>query len=220
MINSRDPALLHPALQRGLIELRHRMADKGYDKVGVSSTYRCNTTQDLMYAQGRTSHGQLITSAKGGQSMHNHHTNAALAFDIFQNISGREWEVQFFITAGQLWTKMGGEWGGSWRSFTDRPHMQFTGGLTLLEIQRGAILPEYAQMPWEAEMRYLTVLNAQKDIQPELRKLIDYGDLRGTGQIDAATGELILNIPESAALAAVIAQRIFENPKRKNNTPQ
>jgi len=118
----------------------------GYTSVGVSSTFRCSAYQDHLFAQGRTRPGSIVTNARGGQSIHNHR----LAFDIFQNIRGREWnEPAFFATSGRIWREMGGTWGGDWASFVDRTHCEFTGGLTLADLQRGRQLPDDARMPWE-----------------------------------------------------------------------
>jgi len=147
--NSRDIAELHPAVQRGCRELIRRMGDAGFNHVGVSGTYRDHAHQDWLFAQGRTRPGNIITNAQGGQSWH----NWRLAFDIFQNIRGQEWNNQgFFVTAGQIWTAMGGEWGGSWANFPDRPHMQYTGGLTLRGMVAGQRLPYTELMPWEEKM--------------------------------------------------------------------
>jgi len=125
-INSRLLEDLHPALERGARELMRRMAGVGFPHVGISSTYRNNAHQEYLFAQGRSRPGPIVTNARGGQSIHNYR----LAFDIFQNIRGQEWNnPNFFATAGQIWQEMGGEWGGSWTSFPDRVHMQYTGGL-------------------------------------------------------------------------------------------
>jgi len=118
----------------------------GYNAVGISSTFRCSAYQDHLFAQGRTRSGRIVTNARGGQSIHNYR----LAFDIFQNIRGREWsEPEFFATAGRIWREMGGVWGGDWASFVDRTHCEFTGGITLAELQRGRQIPADAKMPWE-----------------------------------------------------------------------
>jgi len=118
----------------------------GYAHVGISSTYRDNAHQNWLFAQGRSREGAIVTNAQGGQSWH----NWRLAFDVFQNIRGQEWNnPDFFNTAGWIWTEMGGEWGGNWRSFPDRPHMQFTGGLSLTDMRNGIRLPEVITMPWE-----------------------------------------------------------------------
>lgn len=147
MIDSRKITDLHPCLQRGAKELIRRMAAYGYP-MGISSTYRDNESQNALYAQGRTKPGSIVTNAKGGQSIHNYR----LAFDIFLNIRGQEYSNSaFFDLAGKIWTEMGGEWGGNWKSFVDRPHMQFTGGLSLSDLQRGESLSDYAKMIWESD---------------------------------------------------------------------
>lgn len=146
MINSRSLDELHPAVKRGAAELIRRMAAKGY-QVLVTSTYRDAEAQNALYAQGRTAPGKIVTNAKAGQSIHNHR----LAFDICKNVKGQEYSDEaFFREAGAVWTLMGGEWGGTWASFPDRPHMQFTGGLTLSQLQQGKTLDTGARMPWEA----------------------------------------------------------------------
>lgn len=144
MIDSKNISDLQPTLQRGAKELIRRMEALGYP-VGVSSTYRDNEYQNYLYAQGRTRPGQIVTNAKGGESIHNY----GLAFDIFKNVKGQEYsDPKFFETAGKIWQEMGGEWGGSWKSFPDRPHMQFTNGLTLKQLQGGAKMPN-VKMKWE-----------------------------------------------------------------------
>ena len=206
MTNSRDPALLHPTLQRGLAELMRRMADMGYTAVGVSSTFRCNAYQDHLFAQGRTRSGAIVTNARGGQSIHNHHQNQALAFDIFQNIRGREWEIPFFNAAGRIWEEMGGTWGGSWVNFVDRPHFEFTAGRTLRDIQDGWRMSIDVLMPWEevglvyedvvedvgaieqyeysekgvvGEMRYHTIQEMPEWARATIQKLVDRGVIQG-----------------------------------------
>ena len=147
-INSRLLEDLHPTLNRGARELMRRMAQAGFPHVGISSTYRNNAHQEYLFAQGRTRPGAIITNARGGQSVHNYR----LAFDIFQNIRGKEWNnPRFFETAGRLWREMGGVWGGDWIGFVDRVHMQFTGELLLRDLQNGRRLPDNARMLWEMD---------------------------------------------------------------------
>lgn len=146
MIDSRDVNDLHPTVKRAAIELVRRMSEKGYS-VGFSSTYRDIERQNAIYAQGRTKPGSIITKAKGGQSMHNY----KLAFDIYKNIKGQEWaDSNFFKTAGQIWTEMGGQWGGNWTGFVDTPHFEFTNGLSLSQLQAGKSVAQDVLMKWES----------------------------------------------------------------------
>ena len=145
MTDSRDINELHPCLARGARELIRRMEAHGYP-VGISSTYRDNEAQDALYEQGRTKPGNIVTNARGGQSLHNYR----LAFDVFLNIKGQEFSNNaFFNLAGKIWIEMGGQWGGSWVGFVDKPHMEFTGGLSLSDLQRGKRLDDGAIMKWE-----------------------------------------------------------------------
>ena len=147
MTNSREIKELHPAVRRGCEEFIRRMKVAGYSAVGISSTYRSSDYQDYLYAQGRTRPGSIVTNARGGQSMH----NFRLAFDFFQNIPSKEWsDANFFATGGRIWREMGGMWGGDWKDFIDKSHCEYTGGLTLKNLQDGKKLPDNAVMPWES----------------------------------------------------------------------
>ena len=168
MTNSRDLHELHPAVRRGCQELIRRMSSAGFSAVGLSSTYRCRAYQDHLFAQGRTRPGNIVTNARGGESFH----NFRLAFDIFQNIRGQEWSnTDFFATAGRLWREMGGEWGGDWVGFVDRVHFQFTGGLTLRDLQGGRGLTENTTMPWEATATQESFAPSEEN----LRAMVDLG---------------------------------------------
>ena len=146
MTNSREINELHPVVRRGCEEFIRRMKEAGYSAVGISSTYRCSDYQDYLYAQGRTRPGSIVTNARGGQSIH----NFRMAFDFYQNIKGKEWnDANFFAAAGRIWREMGGVWGGDWKDFVDRTHCEYTGGLTLKNLQDGKRLPDDALMPWE-----------------------------------------------------------------------
>ncbi|MCL2357519.1 MAG: M15 family metallopeptidase [Defluviitaleaceae bacterium] len=181
MIDSRNIDDLHPALARGCRELIARMNRAGFSAVGVSSTLRDHAMQNHLFAQGRTRPGNIVTNARGGQSWH----NWGLAFDIFQNIRGQEWNnPRFFETAGELWEEMGGEWGGRWVSFRDTPHFQYTFGATLAQVQAGHRIPKDAKMPWESreemeKMMYRTVCEMPEWAQPGIRELIDMRVLSG-----------------------------------------
>jgi len=156
----------------------------GFNAVGVSSTYRDHAKQDQLYAQGRTAPGNIVTNARGGRSWH----NWRLAFDIFQNIRGQEWNnPRFFEKAGEIWEEMGGEWGGSWKSFPDRPHFQMTFGATIAQMQTGHKIPENITMPWETatkkeeakKMVYRTIKEMPEWAQPGIQQLIDMRVLSG-----------------------------------------
>lgn len=154
MINSKNIDDLFPTLKRAAIELKRRMKQKGFD-LSISSTYRDIEYQNSLYAQGRTKPGNVITNAKGGQSYHNYR----LAFDIIQNKKGSEYDLPFLQLAGKIAAKMGLEWGGNWQGFVDMPHMQWSDGLTLSDLQKGK-MPVDKKLKWELD-------NIQPIVVPE-----------------------------------------------------
>jgi len=144
---SRDLNQLHPALRKGVNELIKRGREQGL-QILVTQTYRSIAYQNQLFAQGRTSPGNIVTNARGGQSPH----NFRYAFDICQNIRGREWEIPFFEKCAVIWRAMGGEWGGDWKTFVDRPHFQYTHGRTDSQVRAAGGLPDNAKMPWEEDI--------------------------------------------------------------------
>ncbi len=148
MINSRDVKDLNPVLQRGVKEFLSRCNKKGLD-VLVTQTLRDNEYQNYLYAQGRTEPGSIVTNAKGGESYH----NFGMAFDICKNIKGEEYsDLDFFDKCGAIWTEMGGVWGGNFTSYIDRPHFEFSNGITTGQLQNGGILSEDVNMEWERSL--------------------------------------------------------------------
>jgi peptidoglycan L-alanyl-D-glutamate endopeptidase CwlK len=84
--------------------------------------YRSKERQASLYAIGRTKPGRKVTNAKPGQTPHNY----GLAMDYVPFVGHRT----FFVKAA-WWTKLGQaakaaglQWGGYWRAFKDRPHVE------------------------------------------------------------------------------------------------
>lgn len=58
-----------------------------------------------------------------------HGVKAGLAFDFCKNVKGHEFDdLEFFQKAAAIAKQMGFEWGGDWKSFPDRPHIQWSDG--------------------------------------------------------------------------------------------
>lgn len=133
--NERRLSTVHPVLAirgRTLIEL---CAHAGLSLL-VTQALRTWKQQDELYAKGRTKPGKRVTNAKGGQSYH----NFGLAFDIVVLDSAGKpvWDDSHpgWALAGKLGGSVGFEWGGNWTRFKDRPHFQYTGGLSLAECRK------------------------------------------------------------------------------------
>lgn len=121
---------------------------------------RTDEEQDVLYSLGRTKInpdgksakkplGNIVTNAKGGQSIHNY----ALAFDIvllydkngdgvFETVS---WDMvkdgdadgkADWIEIANFFKSKGYEWGGDWKSFKDYPHFQKSFGFHWKVLKR------------------------------------------------------------------------------------
>jgi peptidoglycan L-alanyl-D-glutamate endopeptidase CwlK len=137
MINSRSlDDLVPPAKQRAEAFIAAAKA-KGIDLL-VTSTYRDNESQDALYAQGRTTPGNIVTRAKAGESWH----NWRCALDVVPIVNGKAiWDDQNTWTQiGEIGVACGLEWAGNWVTFKEFPHFQYTGGLTLDQLNQGATI--------------------------------------------------------------------------------
>ena len=98
---------------------------------------------DVLYAQGRTAPGHIVTYAKAGESFH----NWALALDFCLLLRGGK-EVSWslgddnnfdgkpdFMQVIELAKKLGYESGSDWKK-PDYPHLQLTHGLTWQECKK------------------------------------------------------------------------------------
>lgn len=132
----KDITYLLPKVQTMANEFLAKCKEQGYDVI-VTSTYRTNEEQDALYAQGRTTAGNIVTKAKGGQSMHNY----KVALDFCPMKNGRaDWEdLDLFKVIGNIGKQCGFEWGGDWTQFVDMPHLQYTDGYSLANFQNGEV---------------------------------------------------------------------------------
>ena len=134
MVNSRkieDLQLIVAAKCRAFIAA---CAANGIDAL-ITSTYRDAESQNALYAQGRTLPGKKVTNVRGGDSFHNHRC----AFDFVPLVNGKAvWDdAKLWAKCGALAESVGLEWGGRWKRFTDKPHCQDTGGLTIAQYKAG-----------------------------------------------------------------------------------
>lgn len=141
MINSRNLSDLLPPCKEKAEKFLKLANDAGIDLI-VTSTYRDLESQAALYAQGRTKPGAIVTNARPGQSWH----NWRCAFDVVPIRNGKP----VWNTTGQdgaLWRKVGElgetaglEWAGRWTGkLKEFAHFQYTGGLTLAELQSGKV---------------------------------------------------------------------------------
>lgn len=166
---------VHPQIKERAIELIRRSYNEGI-RVQISSGYRSNAEQQKLYNQGRTTPGNIVTNAKPGQSIHNY----GLAIDYFLVSSDG---LTALWTVNAQWRRvaaiaktMGFEWGGDWKGFVDYPHLQYTGGLTIAQLQSGKrpTIPDIAKTATvddKKKKEEAAKLEEIKKINEELTKL-------------------------------------------------
>jgi peptidoglycan L-alanyl-D-glutamate endopeptidase CwlK len=138
MINSRKLEDLHPKV-KVLCEQFINACDAAGIDILITSTYRDMESQTSLYAQGRTTKGNIVTNAKAGQSFHNYR----VAFDFVPIVGGKcIWnDTGLFAKCGRIAESLGLEWAGAWGGkFKETAHCQFTGGLSLADFQKGKTL--------------------------------------------------------------------------------
>jgi peptidoglycan L-alanyl-D-glutamate endopeptidase CwlK len=137
MINSRLLIDLLPPVAALAQHFLDNCLQEGIDLL-ITSTYRDMESQAVLYAQGRTTPGRIITNARPGQSYHNYR----VAFDWVPIVNGKpRWdEPDLFHTCGNIAEGVGLEWAGHWTTFPEMVHCQFTGGLILADFQAGKTL--------------------------------------------------------------------------------
>jgi peptidoglycan L-alanyl-D-glutamate endopeptidase CwlK len=120
--------------------------------VSIISALRSYHEQDILYQQGRTTPGPIVTNAPAGYSNHNFGT----AFDLgIFNAQGQyiddlpdrkilsEAQVSFYYRSlAPIGKALGLEWGGDWESIDDEPHYELNLWPQLTETERLAKLRE------------------------------------------------------------------------------
>jgi peptidoglycan L-alanyl-D-glutamate endopeptidase CwlK len=117
----------------------------------ITEGHRTMQEQDGMYAQGRTKPGRIITNCKGNTYQSPHQWG--VAFDFCRNVKGREYDNSdgFFDKVGAIGKKLGLFWGGDFKTFTDKPHLQvheLVPGITTKALKAKFGTPEQYKKSW------------------------------------------------------------------------
>ncbi len=118
---------LHPELQKCVNRFLAECKKQGLN-VLITETLRTQAEQEELYAQGRTKKGKIVTNCRGFQSPH----CWGVAFDFCRNVKGKEYDNsdKFFDKVGKIAktifdnTEYDLFWGGDFKSFVDRPHIE------------------------------------------------------------------------------------------------
>lgn len=94
----------------------------------ITSGLRTVDEQDALYARGRTVPplGHFVTKARGGFSAHNYGcgVDACRDGDLSKDGLQPTYDADQYSILGEEAPKVGLEWGGSWTSIKDLPHLQ------------------------------------------------------------------------------------------------
>ena len=161
----RDITKLHPMLQEKMQQLEAQCRKAGLT-IGIGECLRTVAEQDALYAKGRTKPGNKVTNCKGSSysSMH----QWGVAFDFYRDDGkGAYYDGDgFFTKVGKLGQSLGLEWGGSWKSITDKPHFQLSDwGSTADKLKKIYGNPEAFFKTWAA----VPVLTEPNDIAYRLK---------------------------------------------------
>ncbi len=145
---SREVALLHPELQEIVTEFLSLCLSKGLPVI-ITQTWRSKQEQDQLYAQGRTKPGSIVTNCKYPLSPH----CWGVAFDFCRNVRGREYDDSdgFFKKVGAVGKGLGLAWGGDWKGFVDKPHLElakYLPGNSVSQLQKQYGTPENFKKTW------------------------------------------------------------------------
>lgn len=118
----RDITQLHPRLQAIIVTCRTQWANAGLN-VGIGECLRTVEEQEALYAQGRTTPGEIVTYARGTDYSSQHQWG--IAFDIYQNDVNNPYpdaSSTFWTQVSNIAINNGLAWGGNWTSPVDMPH--------------------------------------------------------------------------------------------------
>ncbi|WP_083436168.1 M15 family metallopeptidase [Paenibacillus sp. P22] len=143
---------LFPVVAAASNVLIERCYNRGVPIV-ITQGLRTYAEQDALYTQGRTKPGAIVTNARGGYS--NHNFGVAIDFALLLP-DGRtcSWDTKRDGDRDGVadWNevvaeakRLGFEWGGDWRTFTDLPHFEMTFGISTAAY-RGGQRPTAAQV--------------------------------------------------------------------------
>lgn len=148
---------LHPKLQKKIVELKAACTAQGIT-IGFSECLRTVAEQDALYAKGRTTPGSIVTNCKGSTYSSMHQWGVAADFYLIMDVDGDgetaddafNNSTNFFERVGKIAESIGLEWGGSWTSFKDLPHIQLKDwGSTASQLKKIYGTPENFFKEWD-----------------------------------------------------------------------
>ncbi|MFD1032241.1 M15 family metallopeptidase [Metaplanococcus flavidus] len=137
------PDSLHPIVEEMSQQLVEEAAEIDIDII-ITDGFRSVEEQDRLHHQGRSSDGNIVTYAEGGESYHNY--GLAIDFALQLDDGSIVWDIERddngngrsdWFEVAEIGKRLGFEWGGDWNRFKDYPHLQMTFGLSIRELRKG-----------------------------------------------------------------------------------
>lgn len=153
---SRNITDLHPRLQAKAEQLKETCKNQGIS-IAYSECLRTTAEQDALYAQGRTTPGNIVTNAKGSTYSSQHQWGIAIDFYLDMDVNGNgdkkddafNNSTGLFDQVGQIAKSIGLGWGGDWTSIKDRPHLYLPDwGSTTAKLKAQYGTPEKFMATW------------------------------------------------------------------------
>lgn len=135
---SRDVTKLVPPLHWLAKALVLRCKDMDID-IKITDCYRTKEEQDALPSN--------VTTVKYPYSLHCY----GLAFDICNNDTNNAYptDAEWWDKVGKVGTRLGLEWGGSWKGFVDKPHFQLsTFGSSGKDVNKKVGMPSVFNGDW------------------------------------------------------------------------
>lgn len=150
-LNIRDSKLpdgLYHVVSERSEQLIQQAKTKGIEVI-ITDDFRSFKEQNHLYAKGRSTEGEIVTHAQGGESFHNY--GLAIDFALLNQKQQAIWDMTYdgngngkpdWLEVVDIAKKLGFEWGGDWQDFKDYPHLQMDFGLSIHDLQNGERPPE------------------------------------------------------------------------------
>jgi peptidoglycan L-alanyl-D-glutamate endopeptidase CwlK len=137
------PEGLHPIVGEKSNELLDKAEEIGIP-IMISDGFRSVESQDVLYDKGRSMEGNIVTYARGGESFHNYglaidfvleNEDGSISYDLQRDLNGNG-EADWFEVV-RIGKDLGFLSGADWPGFKDYPHLEYTFGLSISDLQNG-----------------------------------------------------------------------------------
>ncbi|UOQ49203.1 M15 family metallopeptidase [Gracilibacillus caseinilyticus] len=142
------PTELNPIVEEKMNSLITKTEERGISII-ITDGFRSEAEQNVLYQRGRSTDGQIVTYAKGGESYHNY--GLAIDFALRNDNDEIIWDMEYdgnqngesdWMEVVSLAKELGFSWGGDFSRFKDYPHFQMDFGLSIQELQWGKRPPD------------------------------------------------------------------------------